>query len=80
MTKEASPDVSNRRKTEFNKSPLKDSLKQRTLDDIDEENLKSVSMEEYDFDKYKVEQRTLMEKRNQIQRRIESMKREYDFI
>ena len=33
-----------------------------------------------EFNKFKAEQRTLLEQRNQIQKRIESMRREYDFI
>ena len=33
-----------------------------------------------DHDQYKIEQRTLLEKRNAIQKKIESMRREYDFI
>lgn len=37
-------------------------------------------MEEPDFNRFKAEQRTLLEQRNQIQKRIESMRREYDFI
>lgn len=37
----------------------------------------SVDME---FNRFKAEQRTLLEQRNQIQKRIESMRREYDFI
>ena len=40
----------------------------------------SVSMQNEDFNKFKAEQRTLLEQRNQIQKRIESMRREYDFI
>ena len=33
-----------------------------------------------DFNKYKAEQRTLLETRNQTLKRIEAMRREYDFI
>ena len=35
---------------------------------------------DHEFNMFKAEQRTLLEERNQIQKRIESMKREYDFI
>lgn len=33
-----------------------------------------------EFSRFKAEQRTLLEQKNQIQKRIESMRREYDFI
>ena len=45
---------------------------------LDEANLAS-SMNQQ-FNAYKSDQRALMEKRNQIQKRIEGMRREYDFI
>ena len=44
-----------------------------------DERLLQTSMNE-EFKKFKAEQRTLLEQKNQIQKRIESMRREYDFI
>lgn len=49
------------------------------LDGLDDHHV-SASMEGPDFNRFKAEQRTLLEQRNQIQKRIESMRREYDFI
>ena len=41
---------------------------------------KTIEEREREFTEFKMQQRIMLEKRAQIQRRIESMKREYDFI
>ena len=53
--------------------------KQHELDDIYDAKNMSASMDN-EFKMFKAEQKTLLEQKNQIQRRIESMRREYDFI